>query len=146
VEVRSVEGVKRIGGRAMTYGRASKPLGHFIEQFEARAFAKSIGDQFVGVRATLEHQPHQLLASVDNGSMRLTPSRDALDYELDLCDTQACRDAWTMTNNRLLTGVERRVPLSQRLVQLWRRRPANPAYRERPVGCRIPDSGSGLRA
>ena len=96
VEFRSAEGGRIVAsGVAMRYGAMSKPVtkagrGVFRETFAPGAFAKTIQEQ--DVRSHLEHfGPY--LGRMSNGSLRLHDSRSQLDFELDLPDTTAGRDA-----------------------------------------------------
>lgn len=107
VEFRSAEGGRIVAsGVAMRYGAVSKPVmkagrGVFREVFEPGAFAKTIQEQ--DVRSHLEHHgPY--LGRVSNGSLRLHDDRSALNFELDLPDTSAGRDAAALLERRDVRG------------------------------------------
>lgn len=92
VEFRAAEGGRIIAaGVAMRYGAKSKPIrGQFREQFTPGAFTKTLTESDV-----LAHNEHTgpYLGRTGSGSVRLHDSRSQLDYEIDLPDTQAGRDA-----------------------------------------------------
>ena len=91
-EFRSAEGNRIVAhGVAMRYGAKSMPIrGKFREEFRSGAFARTIGQQ--DVHAHLEHGG-PFLGRTGSGTMRLTDTRSQLDYEIDLPDTSAGRDA-----------------------------------------------------
>lgn len=91
-EFRSAEGNRIVAhGVAMRYGAKSMPIrGKFREEFRSGAFARTIGQQ--DVHAHLEHGG-PFLGRTGSGTMRLADTRSKLDYEIDLPDTSAGRDA-----------------------------------------------------
>jgi HK97 family phage prohead protease len=113
IESRSVPGpvelrsARRIGGLAAPYNKPSRPLGAaapFLEVFEKRSFAKSIGDGFVGVVANLEHNASALLGTVDSGTLDIVDTRDGLDYTVELPNTTAGNDALEYVSRGLMRG------------------------------------------
>lgn len=107
VEFRSASGGRiTASGIAMRYGAVSKPVtkagrGVFRETFASGAFAKTIQEQ--DVRSHLEHfGPY--LGRTSNGTLRLTDDRSALNYELDLPDTSAGRDAAALLERSDIKG------------------------------------------
>lgn len=97
------EGTKlTASGVAMRYGAKSKPInGKFVETFAPGSFAKTITEQ--DIRSHNEHDgPY--LARLANGSLRLTDSRSQMDYELDLPDTSAGRDAARLLERQDIRG------------------------------------------
>ncbi len=107
IEFRSAEGGRIVAsGVAMRYGAVSKPVtkagrGVFRESFAPGAFAKTIQEQ--DIRSHLEHfGPY--LGRTSNGSLRLHDSRSQLDFELDLPDTSAGRDAAALLERQDIRG------------------------------------------
>lgn len=108
IEFRSAENGTRLvaSGVAMRYGAKSKPIPHrargaFREEFRSGAFSKTV--QETDVESHLEHVgPY--LGRVSNGTLRLVDSRSTLDYELDLPDTTAGRDAAALLERRDVRG------------------------------------------
>lgn len=90
VEVRS--GGRRIGGYAAVYSKPSRQMGAMVEVIEPRAFAKSAGDGFANVVATLEHSPRDLLGTVSAGTLTISLDSVGMDYTVDCPDTQAGND------------------------------------------------------
>jgi uncharacterized protein len=80
----------RIGGYAAVFGAKSHPLvgprGVFTETISSRAFNKSKGDGFHGVRCRLEHRdtPEHLLGTTDSGNLKLSIDANGLGYVVDL--------------------------------------------------------------
>jgi hypothetical protein len=106
VEVRSLES-RRIGGIAAPYNKPSRPLPTatpFIEVFESRSFAKSIGDGFAGVVANLEHAAHMLLGTVESRTLDIIDTPQGLDYTVHLGNNQASNDALDYVSRGLIRG------------------------------------------
>ena len=91
VELRSNDGVGRLGGYAIRYGNLSKNLGGFTERVAPGAVAKSLGDK-LDVVARFQHRDEFLLGRVSSGTLSLRSDRTGLDYTVDLPDTATGRD------------------------------------------------------
>src|SRR5262249_26982120 len=95
VEVRSVDGRKRIGGYAAVFNRESRPLGGsgrspggFTERVAQGFFEQSRGDGWPGVLCRYNHMDEYLLGTTAGNTLHLTIDRTGLDY---LCDPPATR-------------------------------------------------------
>ena len=83
-----------ITGRAVAYGKDSKPL-PFIEQVAARAFADSL--KTADVKALVNHDPSQLLGRMQNGTLELEDTDEGLNCRINLNpDVQAHQDLWAL--------------------------------------------------
>jgi uncharacterized protein len=83
VEVRDLDGVTRISGYAALFDTYSQDLGGFVERIAPGAFKRVLnrGDD---VQAWFNHNPDNLLASRQSGSLRLEEDERGLRYEFDL--------------------------------------------------------------
>lgn len=104
VEDRTRDGVRRIGGMGVPYGKRSRLLpGGYFEVVEKRALAKTLADN-LNVVSRLEHHPEWLLATTDSDTMRLEDGPDGLSYELDLPNTTAGNDTHELVRTNRLRG------------------------------------------
>jgi uncharacterized protein len=76
----------------------------FIEVIRAGAFSETLADghDIVGL---VDHDTGKLLARTRNGSLRLTETRQGLEFSLDLPSTTLGADVLAMAENRLLGGM-----------------------------------------
>jgi HK97 family phage prohead protease len=93
IEVRSEDGGMTIVGHASMFDEPYE-LSGFREQVARGAFKKSMkeGD----VAALWNHDPNVVLGRNKSGTLRLTEDDAGLRYEVDLPDTQAARDLYTL--------------------------------------------------
>lgn len=89
-----VDGVKRIGGYAAVFNKWSDDLGWFREKIAPGAFANAItkGDTV----ALFNHNPDIVLGRRSSGTLRLSEDAHGLLMEVDLPDTQAANDLYTL--------------------------------------------------
>lgn len=87
------DAIGKIVGSAAVFGKNSLDLGGFTESIKRGAFSETIKED--DVRALVNHDPSQLLGRSDSGTLRLKETREGLQMEIDVPDTQAGRDART---------------------------------------------------
>jgi len=103
VEARAAaEGPRRLTGYAALYDTETVIGGLFREVIAPGAFRSALqrGDD---VRALFNHDPNVLLGRASNGTLRLAEDGVGLRYEVDLPDTQAGRDLWTLVERGDIT-------------------------------------------
>ena len=95
VEARAVEadGTRVIAGHASVFD-AEYELWGFRERVARGAFKKSINEG--DVAALWNHDPSVVLGRNKSGTLRLAEDETGLYYEVDLPDTQAARDLYTL--------------------------------------------------
>lgn len=96
VEARSdATAMRRLSGYAALYDTETVIGGLFREVIERGAFTKALqrGDD---VRALFNHDANVILGRSTSGTLRLFEDALGLRYEVDLPDTQAGRDLWTL--------------------------------------------------
>lgn len=92
IEARTDEHMSIIGHASMF--DTPYDLYGFTEQVSRGAFKKSIGE--ADVAALWNHNPDVVLGRKRNGTLRLDEDDEGLRYEVDLPDTQAARDLYTL--------------------------------------------------
>jgi HK97 family phage prohead protease len=98
VELRSATGgVHRIGGYASRFNQVSEPL-PFLERVDRHFFDRQTRTGFSGVVARFQHSDLHLLGSVASGSLRLNVDDAGLNYVVDLPDTAAGNDTYTLVS------------------------------------------------
>lgn len=75
----------------------------WIEQIASGAFAESL--KVRNVVGLWSHDTAQVLGSTKSGTLRITDSDKELSFELDIPDTQAGNDAWTLIKRGDVDGV-----------------------------------------
>lgn len=80
-----------VEGHAAVFNRLSRNLGGFVEQLDAKAFDRSLGDN-PDVRALINHDSSALLGRTRSGTLRLSKDSLGLAYEIDMPDRQDARD------------------------------------------------------
>ena len=94
-DIRSTDGGgNTLVGHAAVFNSETVIAGMFREQIAPRAFRKSIKEN--DVRALFNHDPAVVLGRNRAGTLRLREDDIGLSYEIDLPDTQAARDLWTL--------------------------------------------------
>jgi HK97 family phage prohead protease len=87
---------RRVEGLAAPYRAPTKIRSwggyEFEEQLEPGVFGETLRSG-ADVRLLLEHDPRSLLARTKAGNLRLRDTASGLEFEADLPDTQAARDA-----------------------------------------------------
>ena len=93
-----------IVGRAVVYNSRSKKLfGSFYEEVMPGALDASLSN--TGIRALYEHDSRATLGKVGSGTLRLLPSADGIDVEIDLPNTSAGRDAAELVSRGDVSGM-----------------------------------------
>lgn len=103
VEARTeAEGPRRLAGYAALYNRETVIGNLFREVIAPGAFRSALqrGDD---VRALFNHDPNVILGRSSSGTLRLFEDESGLRYEVDLPDTQAGRDLWTLVERGDIT-------------------------------------------
>lgn len=93
-EVRAPERDGTIGvlrRRAIVFNAPSEDLGGFIEMIDPDSCTQAMRD-FPDIRCFWNHDTSNLLGRTTADTLRLFLTREGLDYEVDLPDTQAGRD------------------------------------------------------
>lgn len=93
IEARADDGGMTITGHASVFDEPYELWG-FREQVSRGAFKKSLKE--ADVAALWNHDPNVILGRNKSGSLRLTEDERGLYYEVDLPDTQAARDLYTL--------------------------------------------------
>lgn len=93
IEVRSGSDSMTIAGHASTFDDPYELWG-FREQVAAGAFKKTLKE--ADVAALWNHDANVVLGRNKSGTLRLSEDKDGLFYEVDLPDTQAARDLYTL--------------------------------------------------
>ena len=93
VEARAEGGTMTIVGHASIFDTPYEMPG-FREQVARGAFRKSLGEG--NVAALWNHDPSVILGRNKSGTLRLEEDDTGLRYEVDLPDTQAARDLYTL--------------------------------------------------
>lgn len=75
----------------------------FVEEIDKEAFKDSISSR--NVVALWSHDTSQILGNTKAGTLRLTNMETELRFELDIPDTQAGNDAWTLIKRGDVDGV-----------------------------------------
>ena len=83
VEVRMMEGRKRIGGYAAVFGKLSRNLGGFVEKVGPSAFNQSRMLGYPGTVCRLNHDKNQLLGTAESRTLTLRIDSTGLDYEVE---------------------------------------------------------------
>lgn len=89
-------------GHAAIFNSPTVIAGMFREQIAPRAFRKSIKES--DVRALFNHNTDIVLGRNKSGTLRLKEDDVGLSYEIDLPDTQAARDLWTLIDRGDVSG------------------------------------------
>lgn len=100
-DIRSADGGNILVGHAAVFNTETVIAGMFRESIAPRAFRKSIKEN--DVRALFNHDPGQVLGRNRSGTLRLKEDDVGLWYEVDLPDTQAARDLWTLIDRGDIT-------------------------------------------
>jgi len=101
-DIRSTDGGgNTLIGHAAVFNAEAVIAGMFREQIAPRAFRKSIKEN--DVRALFNHDPAMVLGRNKAGTLRLKEDEVGLAYEVDLPDTQAARDLWTLIDRGDIT-------------------------------------------
>lgn len=100
VELRATVDGRTIRG-GIPYNRESVLLGNFREVIAPGAFSRSIERN--DVRAFWNHDPAQPIGRVANQTLRFADGPAALEFEIDLPDTQAGRDAHSLIRDGYVT-------------------------------------------
>lgn len=110
LEVRATEGDdgKRTITGAIKYEMDSDEMrdwygDRFVEQIASGAFADSIATR--GVVGLWSHDTSQVLGNTKSGTVRLFDGAKELRFEIDLPDTAAGNDAWTLVQRGDVDGV-----------------------------------------
>lgn len=93
IEVRSGSDAMTIAGHASVFDTPYELWG-FREQVSRGAFKKTLNE--ADVAALWNHDPNVVLGRNKSGTLRLSEDKDGLFYEVDLPDTQAARDLYTL--------------------------------------------------
>lgn len=93
IEARSEDGTMTISGHASVFDTPYTLWG-FNEQVARGAFRKSIKE--ADVAALWNHDPNVVLGRKKSGTLRMEEDDRGLHYEVDLPDTQAARDLYTL--------------------------------------------------
>lgn len=93
VELRATVDGQTIAGE-IPYNRESVLLWNFREVIAPGAFSRSIGKN--DIRAFWNHDPAVPIGRVQNQTLRFADGPAALEFEIDLPDTQAGRDAYSL--------------------------------------------------
>ena len=93
-EVRSDGGGHTLVGHAAVFDTETTIAGLFREMIAPGSFRKTIKES--DVRALFNHDPNFVLGRNKSGSLRLSEDESGLRYEVDLPDTQAARDVYTL--------------------------------------------------
>jgi HK97 family phage prohead protease len=98
----SRKGIKMLVGRAASFGTLSHNLGGFREIIKPGAFDNALrrGDETI---FTQNHDPNLIMARTRNKSLRLNQSNRGLDFEVDLPDTQAAKDLWSLIHSGVIS-------------------------------------------
>ena len=105
-EIRAVEGddgAKKLAGYAAVFDRLSEDLGGFRERIAPTAFNRTLshgGDVVV----TMNHDVNLLLGRTGASTARIGADERGVWYEVDLPDTAAGRDVWTLAERGDLAG------------------------------------------
>ena len=75
----------------------------FVEELAPRAFEKSL--QKRNVVGLWSHDTGQVLGNTKNGTLRLQDSEECLGFEMDIPNTTAGNDAWTLLKRGDVDGV-----------------------------------------
>lgn len=89
LEARAADGVKRVGGLAISYGGDADIGGSFRELFAPGAFTKALE---ADVMALFGHDRNRILGRTSAGTLRLTEDQRGVHFEIDLPDTSDGRD------------------------------------------------------
>ena len=101
-DIRSSSDGNTLVGHAAVFNSETIIAGAFREQIAPRAFRKSIKEH--DVRALFNHDPNLVLGRNKSGTLRLKEDDIGLSYEVDLPDTQAARDLWTLIDRGDVSG------------------------------------------
>lgn len=93
IEARATDSGMTISGHASTFDEPYDLWG-FREQVARGAFKKSLKEQ--DVAALWNHDPNVVLGRNKSGTLRMEEDGIGLRYEVDLPDTQAARDLYTL--------------------------------------------------
>lgn len=102
LELRAADG-RKLEGVAAPFGSPTR-IADFTETIAAGAFAATLADNH-DVVGLVDHDAGKLLARTRNRSLRLTETRQGLEFSLDLPSTTLGADVLTMAENRLLGGM-----------------------------------------
>lgn len=89
LEARAVDGVKRVGGLAVSYGGQADIGDSFRELFAPGAFRASLSDDIL---ALFGHDRNRVLGRTSAGTLRLREDANGVHFEIDLPDTTDGRD------------------------------------------------------
>ena len=90
------DGVKRISGYAALFNSWSEDLGWFRERIAPGAFSNAI--QRSDAVALFNHDPNIVLGRESSGTLRLKEDDTGLYMEVDLPNTQAANDLYTLVS------------------------------------------------
>lgn len=104
-QIRAVEetGVRRLVGYGAVFNSLSQDLGGFREKIAPGAFNRSLAHS-LDVVVSMNHDLNLLLGRTLTGTARVSTDDVGLRYEVDVPDTQAGRDAWTLAARGDLAG------------------------------------------
>ena len=102
-DIRSSSDGNTLVGHSAVFNSETIIAGAFREQIAPRAFRKSIKEH--DVRALFNHDPNLVLGRNKSGTLRLKEDDIGLSYEVDLPDTQAARDLWTLIDRGDVSGI-----------------------------------------
>lgn len=92
-----------IEGYAAVFDKRSVNLGWFVEVLRRGAFTECLGGS-PDVRGLFNHDPNNLLSRTMNNSLKLAEDSRGLQYEMEMADTQAARDVYSLVDRGDVTG------------------------------------------
>ncbi|HYF71368.1 MAG TPA: HK97 family phage prohead protease [Nocardioides sp.] len=102
IEFRAEGGKLVAHGYAYVFNKLSKNLGGFVERIAPGAGKKTIQEQ--DVVALFNHDPNFVLGRMSSGTLRMEETDTGGEYEIDLPDTTAGRDAAHLLERGDLAG------------------------------------------
>lgn len=107
IRAKEEDGKRSIGGYAAVFDKPSENLGVFrtvYEKIRKGAFSRTLKEG-ADVRAFWNHNSDIVLGRTTAGTLRLAEDDIGLSFDLDLPDTQAGRDAFTLIQRGDVTGM-----------------------------------------